>query len=209
MCFAHLRSSVAAALYRCRNRVVGVRNCKWLQRMRVQNNESQSVWQQQDYKNFPPWATAPDASLPSVYAMPVQSSITDATFDASRDEVVVKGYAYAGGGHGVQRVDVSYDGGKTFEGSAKFIPVPAGALEKHTPKTKRDSWAWRQLESRTPTESIRAQPVPCANANDQSCYNVCLKAITDDQATQPPVAAYNFRGLLYNGYSCREVSIGG
>jgi sulfite oxidase len=184
---------------------VGVRNCKWLQRVQVQSCESQSVWQQQDYKNFPSYATKPEAGLPSVYAMPVQSSITDVSFDGAADCVVAKGYAYAGGGSGVQRVDVSFDGGKSFETSAQCLPVPPGALEKSTPKTRRDTWAWRQLACRYPQEHIKAKPQPCTEDHNASCYNVCFKATTDDQATQPPIAPYNFRGLLYNGYSCREV----
>lgn len=185
---------------------VGVRNCKWLQRVRVQSCESQSVWQQQDYKNFPPYLTKPDPSLPSVYAMPVQSSVTDVSYDSGADAVVVKGYAYAGGGNGVQRVDVSFDSGKTFETTATMLPVPPGALEKTTPRPRRDTWAWRQVALHHPVERIKAAPQPCLNdASDASCFNVCFKATTDDQATQPPVAAYNFRGLLFNGYSCREV----
>jgi sulfite oxidase len=187
---------------------VGVRNCKWLQRIRVQNSESQSVWQQHDYKNFPPWMAKPDPSLPSVYAMPIQSSVTDASYDSATDAVVAKGYAYAGGGNGIQRVDVSFDGGQTFEATASILPVPAGAIEKSTPKTMRDAWSWRQILLHHPTENIKAKTRPCAEGPpDASCYSVCFKATADDQATQPAVAQYNFRGLLYNGYSCRDVKV--
>lgn len=186
---------------------VGVRNCKWLQRVSVQSHESQSVWQQQDYKNFPNFLTRPDPSLPSVYSMPVQSAITDVSYDANADAVTVKGYAYAGGGTGVQRVEVSFDGGRTFETTAKILPPPPEVKAKHTPVTRRDSWSWRQTELTLSVEDIRAKAAETKGDPAGRGYSVCLRAITDDNAIQPPVAPYNFRGLLYNGYSCRDVSV--
>lgn len=186
---------------------VGVRNCKWLRAVTVQPMESQSVWQQDDYKNFPPYLSKPDSSLPSVYAMPVQSAITDATYDANQDVITVKGYAYAGGGVGIQRVDVSFDGGKSFETSAtvKGIPSAVQTAQKTTPRTTNDSWAWRQLELQQEADKIKAPPQ--VSAEGKKYYKTCLKATTDNQASQPPVAPYNFRGLLFNGYSCRDVVV--
>mmetsp|Transcript_71369 Transcript_71369/g.83031 ORF Transcript_71369/g.83031 Transcript_71369/m.83031 type:complete len:575 (-) Transcript_71369:195-1919(-) len=194
---------------------VGVRNCKWLQRISLQHSESSSVWQQQDYKNFPPYATAPDPSLPSVYAMPVQGSVTDASTNG--ETVSVSGYAYAGGGTGIQRVDVSFDGGKTFETSAPLADVPPEVKPKLSPATRRDAWAWRQFHLKYPIDDIKVNPSVVAATRDDATssmggtddvkqfYQVCVRAVTDDNATQPPIAAYNFRGLLYNGYSCRDV----
>lgn len=219
---------------------VGVRNCKWLQRIHIQSSEADSVWQQQDYKNFPPWAVKPDPSLPSVYAMPVQSSITDAVYDASADVVRVKGYAYAGGGTGIQRVDVSYDGGRTFEHPAPLLPPPplgtAYIPNAAAPATTKRNWAWRQFSSEIDASSIRAKKTtkavaeapaaakpaaaaagakaagaPCAAAPAASkveeSFRVCVRAVTNDNTTQPAVAAYNFRGMLFNGYSCRDVPL--
>jgi sulfite oxidase len=214
---------------------VGVRNCKWLQRIHIQSSEADSVWQQQDYKNFPPWAVKPDPSLPSVYAMPVQSAITEAVYDANQDTVRVKGYAYVGGGTGIQRVDVSYDGGKTFEHPAMLLPTPvlgaAHVEDSAKPTTNRRNWAWRQFSSELEVGSIRAKKAvvgpsvptpssataakgalkPAAAATPSSpptdSFRVCVRAVANDNATQPAVAAYNFRGMLYNGYSCRDVPL--
>ena len=221
---------------------VGVRNCKWLQRVRVQSSEADSVWQQQDYKNFPPWAVKPDPALPSVYAMPIQSAITEAAYDPNQDKILVKGYAYAGGGHGIQRIDVSYDGGKTFEHGAPLLPTPplsqAYIDKSDVPTTTRRNWAWRQFASEIDASSIKAKrvvtthptaaagtaprkvgqagvskskqqppPPPPPAATITESVRVCVRAVTNDNATQPPVAAYNFRGMLFNGYSCKDVPL--
>lgn len=188
---------------------VGVRNCKWLTTVKVQQEEAGSVWQQHDYKNFPNWTNKPDASLPSVYAMPVQSAITDASYDANRDCLDVKGYAYAGGGVPVQRVELSFDGGRTFERAADMVPVPAGvaaASGSSLVTTKQNAWAWRLLNTAVDVDSIRAAPQ--VNADGNRYYRTCIRAIDGHHNTQPQVAAHSFRGLLYNGYSCRDVLLG-
>ncbi|CAD2220903.1 Oxidoreductase molybdopterin binding domain/Mo-co oxidoreductase dimerisation domain containing protein, putative [Angomonas deanei] len=187
--------------------VVGVRNCKFLQRVTVQPFEAQSVWQQNDYKNFPSWETKPDPSYPSVYYMPVQSCLTDATYNPGEDSIDLKAYAYAGGGKAIQRVEVSFDGGETFERTANLLPPPPShaspQVERSLPNEK--AWAWRQVDAQTPVEDIKATPVELEDGT--KVYNTCIRAITTDNATQPKVGSYNFRGLLYNGYSCREVKV--
>jgi hypothetical protein len=35
--------------------------------------------------------------------------------------------------------------------------------------------------------------------------DICARAISGTHDVQPPIAALNFRGLLYNGYSCVRV----
>jgi len=187
---------------------VGVRNCKWLKRIRVQASEADSLWQQHDYKNFPPWAVKPDPTLPSVYAMPVQSAITDLVYDPNADTIKVKGYAYAGGGNGIQRVEVSYDGGKTFEHAASILPDPplSGALVERQPATNRKHWAWRQFASEMDLSAIQSRRAQSPQQQSSS-MKVCVRAVTSDNNTQPRIGEYNFRGLLFNGYSCREVNM--
>lgn len=189
---------------------VGVRNCKWLQRITVQPFEAQTVWQQNDYKNFPSWETKPKPEYPSVYSMPVQSSLTDAKYDPAEDAIALRAYAFCGGGRGIQRVEVSYDGGATFEKTATILPAPpnnAAVLQEASPPSpaKRKAWAWRQVASSVPLDDIQAKPEELGDGSKR--YRTCIRAVTEDNEVQPPVSSYNFRGLLYNGYSCRDVIV--
>lgn len=163
---------------------VGVRNCKWLGSITVHPDESQSDWQQRDYKNYPPWLKAPAPGFDSVYDMPIQSQITEAARDG--DYVTVKGYAYCGGGRGVQRVDLSHDGGKSFVRAADLSDA---GIKQSAGKR----WAWYQWSSefKLPDETNK--------------FTVCSRAVSSTQDVQPPVAAPNFRGLLFNGYSCIDL----
>lgn len=187
--------------------VVGVRNCKWVQRVTVQPHQAQSVWQQNDYKNFPSWETKPDSTHPSVYYMPVQSALTEATYDSSADAISLRAYAFCGGGTPIQRVEVSYDGGNTFERSVPLLPIPSGpgSAQEGVAFPKRKAWAWRQAALTLPVDEIRAAPQETEVG--QKFFKTCVRAITEDNEVQPPIASYNFRGLLYNGYSCRNVVV--
>jgi sulfite oxidase len=173
--------------------VVGVRNCKWLTSVTVDREESQSDWQQRDYKNFPSWLKGPEPGYDSVYDMPIQSQITEATRDG--DEVTVKGYAYCGGGRGVQRVEVSSDGGRVFERAARLDDCGI-----QQPKGKR--WAWYQFES---SFTLPGELGKKAADTVEPVADICARAISGTHDVQPPIAALNFRGLLYNGYSCVRV----
>lgn len=54
----------------------------------------------------------------SVTETPVQSAISEpkpgSRIEADDGEVIVKGYAFSGGGRGIFRVDISLDGGNTW-----------------------------------------------------------------------------------------------
>jgi len=174
--------------------VIGVRNCKWLAGVNVHRQESQSDWQQRDYKQVPPWAAGSDLSehgpsWGSIYDMPVTSAITEAT-RVDDDTVTVKGFAYVGGGRGVERVDVSVDGGNTF---SKTATLSDGGIIQ--PRGKR--WAWQHF-----TAEVMSKVADGAETAD---LPVCVRAVTRTNDIQPAVAPYNFRGLMYNGYSCVKV----
>lgn len=60
------------------------------------------------------------------------------------DQVTIKGYALTGGGRGIERVDISTDGGKTWMEALKYqkhgipyIPEDGSA----------DKWAWVLFEA--------------------------------------------------------------
>jgi len=177
--------------------VVGTRNVKWVSHVRLADRESDSHWQQHDYKLFSPssdwknldWSTA----LP-IYGSPVQSAIVyparDAVVKTEEDCIrSVRGYAYSGSGAAVARVDESSDGGKTWH-VATLDSLPAGAQARST-------FAWRRWHVDLPTS---------AHAN--SAEIVC-KAVDENYNTQPESLAsiWNARGLSNNSWHRVRVTV--
>ncbi|XP_069908469.1 sulfite oxidase, mitochondrial isoform X1 [Oryctolagus cuniculus] len=165
--------------------VVGARHVKWLGRVSVQPEESGSHWQRRDYKGFSPsvdWDTVDFDSAPSIQELPVQSAITEPRDGETVEsgEVTVKGYAWSGGGRAVIRVDVSLDGGLTWQAAELYG-------EEQCP---RKAWAWRlwQLQA----------PVP---AGQKELHIVC-KAVDESYNVQPDTVApiWNLRGVLSNAW---------
>lgn len=66
---------------------------------------------------------------------------------AKGGKVAVSGYALAGGGRAIIRVDVSADGGKTWT-PARLLPVPEGLEQGY-----RRNWAWRHWQARRRSSS--------------------------------------------------------
>ena len=106
--------------------VVGSRSVKWLTRIRVSDEESTSFWQRKDYKALGPatdWANPDLEHARSIQEMPVQAAVlrplprggADAAVVDGTRPVAVEGYAWSGGGRGIARVDVSADGGATWQ----------------------------------------------------------------------------------------------
>lgn len=78
--------------------VVGARNVKWLGRIVVSKQESDSHWQQKDYKGFSPscdWEKVDFRKSPSIQELPVISAICrpkrDDLVEVVDGHVVVKG----------------------------------------------------------------------------------------------------------------------
>ncbi|XP_004466142.1 sulfite oxidase, mitochondrial [Dasypus novemcinctus] len=165
--------------------VVGARHVKWLGKVSVESEESYSHWQRRDYKGFSPsvdWDTVDFDSVPSIQELPIQSAITepqDGTVVES-GVVTVKGYAWSGGGRAVIRVDVSLDGGLTWQ-------VAELDGEEQPP---RKAWAWRlwQLQATVPP--------------GQKELNIVCKAVDDSYNVQPDTVApiWNLRGVLSNAW---------
>lgn len=136
---------------------MAARSVKWLSRVSISEEESTSQWQRRDYKAFgpnvgnnPDWSTAQ-----AIQELPVQSAITNIeehsphteeerallrNYGLEEDFVKIFGYAFSGGGKGIQRVDVSVDGGNNWR---------QATLEKNESKGSQN-WSWVQWNTMVP-----------------------------------------------------------
>ena len=166
---------------------VGARNVKWLRRITVSDQESQLFWQKKDYKSSPPsvkWDEYSFEDAPAIYESPVQSAIcyppVGASFPADVGSVTVKGYAHSGGGKGILRVDVSADGGKTWQ---------TADLSKADQEHDR-AWAWTLWEAEV--------EVP----EGMTSLSIICKAVDTSHNVQPESVSgiWNLRGFLNNSW---------
>lgn len=181
---------------------VGARNVKWLGKIIVSADESSSHWQQNDYKGFSPgtdWDTVDFKSAPAIQELPIQSAITTpsdgAMVNRSSEEVTVKGYAWSGGGREVVRVDVSVDGGKTWQ-VAQLKSSEKGQEPGPSPPPGR-AWAWKLWELTAPLPAEAQELEIVCKAVDNS-YNM-------QPDTVPPI--WNLRGVLSNAWHRVKVKI--
>ncbi|MXQ97789.1 hypothetical protein E5288_WYG018385 [Bos mutus] len=165
--------------------VVGARHVKWLGKVSVEPEESFSHWQRRDYKGFSPsvdWDTVDFDSAPSIQELPIQSAITQPKEGETigSGEVTVKGYAWSGGGRAVVRVDVSLDGGLTWQ---------VAELEGEEQRARK-AWAWRLWHLQA--------PLPAGIKE----LNIVCKAVDESYNVQPDTVApiWNLRGVLNNAW---------
>ncbi|XP_074563034.1 sulfite oxidase [Curcuma longa] len=124
--------------------VIGARSVKWLDRISIIEEECQGFFMQKDYKMFPPsvnWDNIDWSSRKAQMDFPVQSaicSLEDVDF-VKPGKVTVAGYAVAGGGRGIERVDISVDGGKTWIEAQR---CQTGNIPYQSDDLNNDKWAW-------------------------------------------------------------------
>lgn len=171
---------------------VAARSVKWLNRISLATEESQSQWQQRDYKCFGPNQSGAEvdwSSAPAIQEMPVQSAIVSLkdlpkghrllqVYGLEEEAVEVKGYAFAGGGRRVVRVDISPDDGKSWT-QAELLSDDAIGSQR---------WAWIQWRLVVPRRLINRTFI--------------VKAVDESYNTQPEgyEPHYNFRGNLTSGW---------
>ena len=174
--------------------VVGARNVKWLGRVVVSDEESSSHWHQKDYKSTPPSASWEDfdfANAPAIQEAPVQSVICEPASGATvtdADHVTVRGYAWSGGGSRILRVDVTIDGGKTWE-TAELQQVPQRLYR---------AWAWTLW-------SVKI-PIPDEHRGKLDIY---CKAVDSSHNVQPETldGIWNLRGFVNNSWHRINVDV--
>ncbi|XP_029044407.1 sulfite oxidase isoform X2 [Osmia bicornis bicornis] len=169
--------------------VVGARNVKWLGKIIVSKEESQSQWQQRDYKGFSPstdWNNVDFSKAPAIQEMPVISAICKPepleTVKVVDGKINVKGYAWSGGGRKVIRVDVTNDQGKTW--------YTANFHAEDTNAKKGRYWSWTLWNVDLPVNKEWKETEVWAKAVDES-YNVQPESFKN---------IWNLRGFLCNAY---------
>jgi sulfite oxidase len=158
---------------------VGARSVKWLSRITLEERPSDNYFQTVAYRLFPPHVTAEtvdweaglmlsDVALTSVICSPEEG-------ETVRPGVVrVKGYALAGAGRRVERVEVTGDGGVSW--------VPAELHDDRGP------WVWRFWRV-----SLGLTPGP---------YEIMVRAWDSAGEGQPESveSVWNFKGYMNNAW---------
>jgi len=174
--------------------VAGARNVKWLGKITVSDVESDSHWQQNDYKGFNPstdWDTVDFSKSPAIQDMPVTSSICSPSTGASvsaGQELEVSGYAWSGGGRAIVRVDLTADGGKTW--------TQADSLVQDTARHPRH-WGWTIWKGKVKIPEGAESAEVWSKAVDSS-YNVQPESF---------INIWNLRGVLSNAYCRLKLSV--
>ncbi|XP_073221700.1 sulfite oxidase-like isoform X2 [Cicer arietinum] len=161
--------------------VIGARSVKWLEVINIIAEECQGFFVQKDYKMFPPsvnWENINWSSRRPQMDFPIQVNIS--------------GYAASGGGRGIERVDVSVDGGKTWMEASRFqksgIPYIADDCNKS------DKWAWVLFEVTTEiqhnTEIIAKAVDSAGNVQPEKVENI-----------------WNLRGILNTSWHRIQVQV--
>ncbi|KAL9245922.1 hypothetical protein vseg_019518 [Gypsophila vaccaria] len=177
--------------------VIGARSVKWLDSISVIAEECQGFFMQKDYKMFPPsvnWENIDWSSRRPQMDFPVQCVICslEDTNVLKDGKVTVKGYAVSGGGRGIERVDISIDGGKTWMETSRYqkpgVEYVADGIDS-------DKWAWVLFEAKVEvghTAEIVAKAVDiAANVQPESVESI-----------------WNLRGILNTSWHRVHVRIG-
>lgn len=158
---------------------LGARSVKWLAEIRLREDPSENYFQAHAYRLFPPWVNPSNVVWESglmLGDMPVTSVISTPAPGAAvpAGEVEVAGYAFVGGGRGIERVDLSTDGGRTWR------PTDLGVEE--------GAWSWRLFSAR-----LNLEP---------GDHELVVRAFDRSAQTQPRDAAevWNFKGYANNAW---------
>lgn len=182
--------------------ITGARNVKWLSKIILSHEESNSHWQRKDYKSFSPnidmFNLDYNQSV-SIQEMPVQSAICDPTdmddvlVEKNSKTIPVKGYAYSGGGKMIIRVDISIDGGKNWI-TADLLDQPKNSDGTPDYSNRNHVWTWTRWKVDVPIEDTCKEMEIICRAFD-SAYN---------GQPERPETIWNVRGVVNNSWhKCR------
>ncbi|KAF4456771.1 hypothetical protein F53441_1207 [Fusarium austroafricanum] len=175
---------------------VGGRNVKWLKKIWISEEENDSYYHIWDNRVLPSFITEKDGpfaealfhhpdtacneqNLNSVIAKPAQGEKVPLDKVKKGENYRIEGYAYDGGGHEVQRVEVSLDDGKTWLYCIrKFPDYPI----RHGKKF----WTWLHWHV-----DVELAHVIRANSIMVRCFDVFKN-------TQPREPNWNIMGMMNN-----------
>ncbi|KAI1098390.1 Oxidoreductase, molybdopterin-binding domain-containing protein [Jackrogersella minutella] len=177
---------------------VAARCVKWVNKIVVSDEESNSTWQRRDYKCFGPNEVKQDwDKYKAIQVMPITSAITRTWLkppekrlggqagESDTDSVVqIEGYAYSGGGREIQRVDISLDGGETWD--------QAHLIDDTNFEKGNKAWCWKRWRYETGLSEVTK------SSKGESKTTIVIKATDDAYNTQPEShkSIYNLRGNL-------------
>lgn len=192
---------------------VGIRNIKWIKSIEISEEEVEGNWQKGiAYKGLPHYITDLNGidlnEYYTTYEQPVQSCITfpydNMDIDLKNNEFTIKGYAYSGGGRNIIRVDISLDGGKTWE---------KAHLKEGKGQEFNKAWAWtlwefkvdllRNIEGIKKNLDVSSLEEGIKKDNDGKNYvEIVCKAVDNSYNQQPENSEYcwNIRGINNNSW---------
>ena len=175
--------------------IAGARCVKWLDRIIVQDRESENFYQQHDYKILPPEAVDKKVAekyfpiTPAIQDMPINSVITyprnGSQICMDLDGMIeVRGYALPGGDKGpVVKVEVEVEGGDGW--------IEAEILGD---EAERGRWSWVLWRAKVKTQ--------------KGVRRLRGRAVDLGGNTQVEFPVWNLRGVGYNGYGeSRDVKV--
>jgi len=175
-----------------------VRNVKWLSELELAGEQAEGMWQRGlNYKVLPPSVTdAKDVDLekmPGLGEVSIFSAISDVTLNLDYgskmvpgETVMVKasGWAWAGGGRNIVRVDVTGDNGKSWT-DANIVQGSGQPYGR--------AWAWVFWE---------CPAIPATVRDDGMSVELSCKGVDMAFNTQPESSdgLWNVRGLANNSW---------
>ncbi|KAL8097618.1 sulfite oxidase isoform X2 [Apium graveolens] len=178
--------------------VIGARSVKWIESINIISEECQGFFMQKDYKMFPPrvnWDNIDWSTRRPQMDFPVQCvicSLEDVNV-VKNGKITIKGYAVSGGGRGIERVDVSVDGGKTWVEASRFQKYGSSYIADDDSKSDKWAWVFFETEAEIPwSAEIVAKAV-------DSAANVQPEKVED---------VWNLRGILNTSWHRVHVQIG-
>lgn len=162
---------------------IGARSVKWVSRITLQEGPSDNYFQAKAYRLFPA-STTPDNVVWETGMMLGESPVNSAICSPLDGETVpggkakVRGWAVAGGDRQVARVELSTDGGKTWQGAQ----LQNGANQG-------DSWSWTFWTSALDLQGSGEHEILC-------------RAFDSAAQTQPREVSevWNFKGYANNAW---------
>jgi sulfite oxidase len=167
---------------------IGARSVKWLYRIKAIPHPSRAPVQSREYLYFTSQVGKHNQTYTrgiQIQEMPVSSAIMEPW---SKEVVVhngnirVKGWAYSGGGHWPERVEVSSDGGFVW-----YAVDPEGMSDKH-------KYAWRTWHIDLPVDA-------------EGWLELCCRCWDNSLNTQPAYVRSAWNWGLHVTSSCHRVKI--